>query len=61
MHTKNVNTLAWNLGGGRLATGSDDKTARVYDVDDSVNLKPVVKLDGETMILMVDDTEWWSS
>jgi len=47
VHSKNVNSLGWSSGGGqRLATGSDDKTARVYDVDGSGQVKPLLKLDG---------------
>ena len=45
-HTKNINSLAWNLTGARLASASDDKTARVYDVDDAGACRPLVKLDG---------------
>lgn len=40
-----MNTLAWNCDGGYLATGSDDKTARVYNVDGSGAVKPLMKLD----------------
>lgn len=47
-HTKNINSVAWNNTGARLATGSDDKTARVYDVDDTGNVKPLLKLDAHT-------------
>jgi hypothetical protein len=47
VHSKNVNSLGWSSGGGqRLATGSDDKSARVYDVDEAGQVKPLLKLDG---------------
>jgi THO complex subunit 3 len=46
VHSKNVNSIGWNLTGTKLASGSDDRTARIYDVGDAGQVKPLLKLDG---------------
>lgn len=46
VHSKFVNKISWSVNGKRLATISDDKTARVYEVDDNGNVKSLVKLEG---------------
>ena len=46
-HTKNVNSLAWSGGPTpRLASGSDDKSARVWAVDPTGHSKQIAKFDG---------------
>ena len=48
-HSKNVNSLAWSPSGSRLASGSDDRTARVWAPDDgSSTMKQTAKLDGHS-------------
>ena len=48
VHTKNVNGIGWNVTGEKLASGSDDKTARIYDVSGTGQVKSLLKLDGHT-------------
>eukprot|EP00617_Octactis_speculum_P027494 CAMPEP_0185771070 /NCGR_PEP_ID=MMETSP1174-20130828/62999_1 /TAXON_ID=35687 /ORGANISM="Dictyocha speculum, Strain CCMP1381" /LENGTH=320 /DNA_ID=CAMNT_0028456799 /DNA_START=64 /DNA_END=1026 /DNA_ORIENTATION=+ len=44
-HSKDVSSVAWNSSANQLATGSDDRTARIYDVDDHGHAKQVARLD----------------
>ena len=34
-HSRNVNKLAWNASGDKLASGSDDRTCRVWSGEDA--------------------------
>lgn len=44
-HTKDVNSLAWNALGEKLASGSEDRTARVWDVDAAGHARALLRLD----------------
>ena len=43
-HSRNVNKLAWNASGDKLASGSDDRTCRVWSGED--DYRHSLKLDG---------------
>jgi WD40 repeat protein len=46
VHSRQVNMIAWNMNGKRLATASDDRSARVYEIDDGGNVSSLSKLEG---------------
>lgn len=55
-HTKKVYSLAWNSTGSRLASSSDDKTARLWTVDSHGSGRALASFAGHTD--MVDDVDW---